>query len=229
MNDALLKNLVSNCTKLDSLNLAYCSDVTDDSLVELAKTCPKIQELVLWGCYNTTNVTLEALAANCKSIRSLSLKCCKKISDAGLIHMQALTQLEDVNLTYCRNITDFGLQSFLSGVPKLRSLCMAYCSNITDVTVGAVMKHCPHLEKLDLTQCNISDAGLKYIAANPETSCLQELNLTSCQSITCSGISHLLKLVGTLKVLTIEDCTSLRVDAVPVQELTRRGVSIVRF
>jgi F-box/leucine-rich repeat protein 14 len=229
MNDSLMKILLSNCKNLESMNLAYCSDLTDDSLVELARANPSLNRLVLWGCYNTTNTTLEALAASCKSMKSLNLKCCKKISDAGLMMLTTMTELEEVNLTYCRNITDLGLLKFLRALPKLRSLCLAYCSSITDMSLLGIARCCPFIETLDVTQCNISDGGLQQLAKMPETMKLRDLNLTSCQNVTSVGLSFLLRLTPQLKSVNVEDCTSLRVDEVPVQELIRRGVVVHRF
>jgi hypothetical protein len=192
---------------LEHLNLTYCSDITDKSLIAIANHCPKLTSIILWGCYNITDVGLEALANGCPSINTLNLKCCKKVSNQGVFSLSKLRDLESLNLTYNRSISSYGLEVLLPHLTKLRSLTLSFCSNLDDAALVTIAKYSPQIRSLDLTQCNITDQGLALLAGGCTS--ITHLNLSCCELISDAGLQQLVQKCNELRSLCVEDCSRL--------------------
>lgn len=74
----------SGCTGLQMINIAYCTDVTDISLVSLSK-CSKLNTFESRGCVRLTSLGLGAIAVACKQLTKLDIKKCCNINDAGMV------------------------------------------------------------------------------------------------------------------------------------------------
>ncbi len=124
-------------------------------------------------------------------ITFINLSNCKKITDAGLAHLETLTLLSSLNLTECTNITDAGL-AHLSKLTRLSSLNLSWCYNITDAGLAHLSK-LTLLSSLNLSQCyDITDAGLAHLS---KLTLLSSLILNwCCYHITDAGLAHLSKL-----------------------------------
>jgi Leucine-rich repeat (LRR) protein len=84
-----------------------------------------------------------------------------KITDAGLQHLQGVTNLERIDLDLMRTqISDVGLER-LRGLTSIRSLSLSK-ANITDTGL-AHLKTLTELERLDLFGTKVSDAGLEHL------------------------------------------------------------------
>jgi Leucine-rich repeat (LRR) protein len=109
------------------------------------------------------STTDERLAEKLKGradLKSLNLYFCRKITDAGIVHLKELTKLETLNL-YNTRITDAGL-AHLKGLVNLVKLDLNSCSRITDA--GLVhLKGFTNLKLLGLPYTKITDAGLVHL------------------------------------------------------------------
>jgi Leucine-rich repeat (LRR) protein len=83
----------------------------------------------------------------------------KDISNAGLVHLDHLRQLESLHL-YNTRITDAGL-AHLKQFPILKDLTLSE-TKITDRGL-VYLRGITHLESLDLSKTRITDAGLKHL------------------------------------------------------------------
>ncbi|KAK2956114.1 putative leucine Rich Repeat family protein [Blattamonas nauphoetae] len=73
-------------TILVSLNLSYCTDsVNDTILTSLAKCLPSLQVLSLKGCQQITDKGVTLLSAHCHMLTSLSLEDCIEVGDDSLV------------------------------------------------------------------------------------------------------------------------------------------------
>ncbi len=90
-NDELAQK-VKGLTKLTSLNLSYCSKITDAGLAHL-KGLTKLETLGLAGSTQITDAGLVHLKG-LTTLKWLSLLGCDKITDAGLAHLKGLTNLK---------------------------------------------------------------------------------------------------------------------------------------
>ena len=55
---------MGSCTRVESVNLAYCPEVTDAGVQALAKHCPDLESVNLACCFKVTDVGVQALAEN---------------------------------------------------------------------------------------------------------------------------------------------------------------------
>jgi hypothetical protein len=141
-------------------------------------------------CSNITDANLARTTKeynNDRKLTSLNLSYCKKITDKGLEHLKELA-LTRLDLSYCEQITDIDLEH-LAGLP-LTQLNLSGCKKITD-------KGLEHLTGFALTQLNLTSCwqitvvGLKHLAELP----LTQLDLSEgCINITDDSLAHLAKL-----------------------------------
>jgi hypothetical protein len=104
-------------------------------------------------------------------------------TDAGLVHLQSLAQLQSLNL-HGTQITDAGLAQLL-GLPRLTDLNVGE-TQVTDA--GLVhLRALPQLTELDLSYTRVTDAGLVSLQGLAQ---LQSLNLHGTQ-VTDAGLVHL--------------------------------------
>ena len=127
----LVHSRVENPSKLLSLNLFDCNNITDVNAL-----CG-VHALDLFNCQNITDVS--ALG----NIHTLTLSRCHKITDVsalggvhnldlslcyGITDVKALGGVHTLDLSYCRNITD------VSGLGGVHVLDLSGCKQITDVS-----------------------------------------------------------------------------------------------
>mmetsp|Transcript_30648 Transcript_30648/g.117221 ORF Transcript_30648/g.117221 Transcript_30648/m.117221 type:complete len:370 (+) Transcript_30648:1147-2256(+) len=162
VDDGSLIRIISEAgSKLQSLNMAGCTELTDKLVSAVAECCPHLEEI----CLDETQVTdvgLRKLTSKCSSLASISLRSCSNITDEGCIHaiknckiqrlslnglycvtdatLLALKRysegLEELDLSWCRAITDEALGQFVDTVPSLRLLKLRGCSQVTAKFVG---------------------------------------------------------------------------------------------
>lgn len=210
LTDAMVGRLAQGAPNLKNLNLAYCSDITDAGVAALASHCHNLRSLVLWGCYELTNESIAVLTHNCPKISTLNLRCCRKITDEGLAGIVAgFRTMYSLNFTYCRNITDIGVGYLAAAYPMLRRISFAYCVDVTDAAVRSLAQHCFFIECLDLTNCNISNEALLYIAYSPMARNLKELFISTCRNVTDAGITQLGEKCKQLTAFHVAGCDQI--------------------
>ena len=107
VDNAQLISIANGLPQLQSLNIAYCTKITDEGMAALSNGLPQLQSLNISGCSNITDEGIRALASGCP-------------------------QLQSLNTSGCWNITDEGIRALASGCPKLQSLNIdSNCYNIT--------------------------------------------------------------------------------------------------
>jgi hypothetical protein len=190
---------VIGLAQLQSLQLSGpCVDGT--SLRHIAGLT-QIQALDLNSCDNVSDDGIEHIAA-LTNLRELQLAD-TKVTDAGLRYLKALTQLQTLTLSSTQ-VTDAGLEH-LARLTALRELDL----NHTKIT-GAGLRHLKaltQLQKLGLSRTQISDAGLEHLQALSQ---LQTLDLGS-TPITYAGLERL-KALPKLASLNIISTTKITDD-----------------
>ncbi len=132
-------------------------------------------------------------------LQKLDLNWCKKITDEGLVHIKDLVNLRKLNLWSCEKLTDKGL-IHIKGLINLQELDLSWCSNINKGFV--YLKDFVKLQKLDLSNCRITDNKLAYLKNLIN---LKALYLCWCTRITDEGLAHLQGLVN-LQKLNLSYC-----------------------
>jgi len=218
---------LSELDGLVGLSLEFCEHVADGQL-KFLQPLKELRVLVLAGT-SVTDAGIRNLAGM-KNLTALDLEVCdgitdaaceslgemrqlkalvfkktgferQRISDAGLMHLRNLPDLEVLNL-YGNSVTDAGLVE-LDGLPKLRELNLSLLP-ITDRGL-AHLKGLENLQQLELLYSEgfsgpmLTDAGLESLALLTN---LTNLNLTGAR-LTDVGVDRLtvLKKLTTLSLV----------------------------
>lgn len=159
------------------LNLAWTG--VGDGALEAVADLPQLIELDLWGC--------------------------REITDAGVLALSEMVQLERLDLGLCE-ISDVGLRRLL-GLNRLQDLSLSG-TQISDrglETLGSVST----LQRLDLSGTRVTGSGLESIAGLPA---LAVLNMSGCVMLTSGGLSGV-RLARHLTHLDLSSCGMLGDEA----------------
>ena len=173
--DAVLADVAVSFPCLRTLNLAWCSKITDAGMQTLAKHCAGLRRLNLSYCRNITDAGMPSLA-KLTNLQQLNLTDCVSITDTGLKSLATLTGLQHLNFSWCYKITDAGLQS-LAILTDLRKLNLKGCRHINDAGLQ-LLATLTHLQTLNLSfqpdlgrwSTKITDVGLEALRRSlPDT------------------------------------------------------------
>lgn len=89
--DSGILAIARGCPGLEMINIAYCKEITDNSLISLSK-CPKLNTLESRGCPLVTSLGLAAIAVGCKRLMKLDIKKCHNIDDTWMIPFAHFSQ-----------------------------------------------------------------------------------------------------------------------------------------
>ena len=248
------------------------SDVSFSTLQEVPAFLTKLRSLDLSHCPQVTNECLRSLAALKGSLQDLNLSECS-IFDTGLESLVPLQQLQKLRLNECPLITDRGLTFLLPCLPHLSVLelrgrpSVLVANDVSgvqgsffpfippsllelDLSNGFGIKtsnfsglaHLRNLQALNLSLCSVSDATLRYLdehhpylrnlnlmgiggvtppRAGPRDLAplphLQELNLSLVDHVTATDLKRL-EVLPSLKTLHLACCE--RLDDEGLQVLT---------
>ena len=193
--------LIPHCKGLLSLFLENCA-IRDELFISIAPHFTRLQSLKIVWCYNLTDDSITSIAQYCTGLHSLSLKGCGNVTDASIISMaqQCATRLQSLNLEWCYNSTDVGIISVAQHCTRLQSLNVKGCSCIKDDGVIAIAQHCTGLLRLNLDgNISVTDAGIIAIAQH--CTGLQSLNAEGCPKISDACITFIAQRCTELKSL----------------------------
>ncbi|CAI9777015.1 unnamed protein product [Fraxinus pennsylvanica] len=226
LSDAGLAAIGGGFTKLESLRLTLCNNVTDVGLISIVEKCKLLKSLDLQYCCVGDN-SLAAIAKYCTRLEDLNLVCCKSLTDTGFVQLahgcgrtlkslrlefgESLTNvsLEAVGF-HCISlqilsikselINDEGLLSILKGCSLLKSVKL-HCQNITDEALQAVGRFSLSLELLALHDCNkLTDKSLCAIGKGCKM--LKSLSLVNCRALSDLGLDFVA--VGCVELMCLE-------------------------
>lgn len=137
--DVSVNRYVSLFTKLTSLSLAGCLEVSSESLVAMAEGCVLLEELNLSDCSKAvTAASMRAVGGKCKEMKTLILGRCEDVKGGAIAGVVLCKKLEKLDLSGCRSLTDDMLMplSDPSSVPKLKHLSIVGVVTVTDRTLS---------------------------------------------------------------------------------------------
>lgn len=181
--------------------------LSDTGLAAVGGAFTKLTSLKLTSCWNVTDVGLIAIAEKCKLLKSLDLQDVF-VGDKSLAAIaKYCTRLEDLNLERCRSLTDNGfVQLALGRGGTLKSLGLEFGKCLTDVSLEAVGFHCISLETLSIRSEFINNKGLLSIVKG--CSLLKSLKL-HCQNITDEVFQAVGSFCLSLELLSLRGCEKL--------------------
>ena len=99
--DLGIKHL-ARLSSLQELNLWGGGEWTEQGAIELIKSCRKLQSLELRFCTRVTDATIEAVAKYCENIERLGLAYCTALTDTSLdVLLESCPKLLWLNVRDC--------------------------------------------------------------------------------------------------------------------------------
>ena len=100
LHEALLcAQALAKCHRLETVNLTWCVQLTDEGICPMVAGCPQLKLLSLHGLRGISNRTIEALAKHCSStLHTLDVHGCIAIA-AGVEAMSVYLRCKLPNVT----------------------------------------------------------------------------------------------------------------------------------
>ncbi|KAK6119596.1 hypothetical protein DH2020_046659 [Rehmannia glutinosa] len=195
LSDAAIRSAATSCPLLESLDMSNCSCVSDETLREIAMACGNLHILDASYC---PNISLEAVRLPMLTV--LKLHSCEGITSASMVAISFSDMLEVLELDNCSLLTSVSLD-----LPRLKNIRLVHCRNF----------NCPSLQRISIT----SNALKKLVLQKQESltalalqcHCLQEVDLTECESLT-NSICEVFSNGGgcpVLRSLVLDNCECL--------------------
>ncbi|EAS32830.3 SCF E3 ubiquitin ligase complex F-box protein grrA [Coccidioides immitis RS] len=113
------------------VHLGHCSNITDNAVIQLVKSCNRIRYIDLACCNRLTDASVQQLATLPK-LRRIGLVKCQAITDRSILALAKpripqhplVSSLERVHLSYCVNLSTYGIHQLLNHCPRLTHLSL---------------------------------------------------------------------------------------------------------
>lgn len=224
INDIGLKYL-SRCSRLVSLKLGLCTNISGKGLSYVASNCLKIRELDLYRCAGIGDEGLGALSRGCKKLKKLILSYCDGVTDRGMEYLSSLEELSDLELRGLQNITATGLTKLAAGCRRLAELDLKNCEDIDDSGFWALAYYSRNLQQINFSGTAISDVGLCMVMGNLTR--LQDAKLVSLANVSVNGFELGLRACCTrLKKVKLRASLRRLISAEIIETLEAKGCKI---
>ena len=207
-----IRALAVSFKNLTKLNLRSCRQVTDNGIGHLARLESRLEELSLQDCQKLTDESLNLLARDCQCLSKLNLSFCVSITDTGLKSLGKLKTLRSLNLRSCDNVSDIGIAFLAELTSSLQDVDVSFCANVTNSSLLHIASGFPELKSLSMTTCSINDEGLKQMAKRLTK--LESLNIGQCISVSDDGLKFLSENLKNLRFLDAYGCPKISSECV---------------
>jgi F-box/leucine-rich repeat protein 2/20 len=185
---------------LIELDLSYCKNLTDDNLRALLEKSSNLQKMKL----SYMDITGEAFASeniSLENVTELDLSYCKNLTDDNLrLLLEESPNLQKMKLCSL-NITGEAFASENIRLENVTELDLSYCKNLTDDNLRVLLEKSPNLQTLKLDGIGIT--GEAFVSDNIRFENLTELDLEGCKNLTDDNLRVLLEKSPNLQTLKL--------------------------
>ncbi|KDR11567.1 F-box protein SKP2A-like [Zootermopsis nevadensis] len=202
-------DIVESCQNLKKLNLDDVTKIFDDDVIcIIRKVGGQLTSLILDG-EDLTDVAFSYLN-NCARLQQLEVSFCEEMTDKGLLEgIGPLQELRSLRLKKGQNLTASGLSTFLHrpAMACIVDLNLSECSSLDDHGLEGIANRCVQLRNLSLCWCwEVTDAGIMILVTH--CSELRVLDLLGVIHITGTGYFELVPShLPHLERLNLEQCS----------------------
>jgi ubiquitin-protein ligase len=201
--------LANHCQSIQALNIRGCKSITDKAVGNVADL-PQLQRLDLSCCPVLTSLSFKYIASKCVHLTHLNASFCdfqnsfishlntfgsswlKCLDLSGLrilpeawcraINRMVLSQLEEIKLEGCSDLTDQCINVLAPRAPHLKRVFLVECTSLTDTAMFSLAQSCQKLEVVNIKQCvKLSSRSLTYFGSF--FTGLQELHAQGCEKL----------------------------------------------
>ena len=150
---------LSRLSLLQHLELPLAKHVTDAGMELVAQRCTRLRTLNLTHCTNITGKAIEAFARNGK-LECAILSGCVRLDDAAVACLaKQCSQLRTLNVGFCNQLTDAAVHAIATHCKSIEQLHMYECKKLTDSGVKAVAQACGLLKMVNFSCCEQLTSG----------------------------------------------------------------------
>ncbi|EXB78511.1 hypothetical protein L484_011134 [Morus notabilis] len=186
---------ISRCSKLRSLKLGICLNITDDGLVHVGNGCSKLKELDLYRCSGVSDMGIGAIARGCTALEMINIAYNSKITDLSLTSLSKCSSLKVLEIRGCPCISSEGLSAIAIGCRQLTVLDIKKCFNINDSAMHPLAQFSQNLKQINLSYCSVTDVGLLSVT---RINRLQNMTILHLAGLTPNGLAAALLTCGGL-------------------------------
>ncbi|VDP14184.1 unnamed protein product [Heligmosomoides polygyrus] len=231
--DSALRSFTAKCANIEHLSLYKCKRVTDATCENLGRHCHKLVHLNLENCTAITDRALRYIRNNRgPSPTSMQGRAEDDYSvfdvDSSILianFSDGCPSLQYLNISWCDNIQDKGVQMVLAGCKSLTTLIMKGCEGLTEQVFANSVDNMKNLEVINLLSCFANDETVAHISRGSPN--LQYLCLSNCTQITDRSLISLSQGCKMLTDIELSGC-SLLSDA-GFTQLARHCKSLARM
>ena len=201
MNLMIFLNKIPNLKFVDFTN---CVEICDNAVKHLSESCPNLESLCLIGCVKVKGENFQTLLNNCPKLTTLLLRYLRIGDDILSQNFWRESNLTEVDISACPNISHQGLYAFLKQLHRLEYLNMSYCGEGVAVTDDvlyemAEIKTITKLKMLDIRwSFQISIRGLERLLQKCAN--LHHLGIYQSFQVTARNMSDLLAYLPRLRI-----------------------------
>ncbi|KAI8559411.1 hypothetical protein RHMOL_Rhmol04G0171600 [Rhododendron molle] len=192
---------ISRCSKLSSLKLGICLNITDKGLAHIGMCCSKLMELDLYRSAGITDSGILAVAGGCPGLEMINTSYCQDITDSSLISLSKCSKLNTLESRGCSLITSLGIMAIAAGCKQLIKLDIKKCCNVDDTGMIPLAHFSQNLRQINLSYSSVTEVGLLSLAS---ISCLQSMNILHLKRLTPSGLAAALLACGALTKVKLQ-------------------------
>lgn len=184
-----VQSLFQRLKNIKALDFNCCNSFYDTSLAFIGRFCPLLTSLTIEHCNNIRGVNLSVVVENCSLLRTLKFSG-TSLHDDNLENCDwSKLKLEELEISWCRNVTEYGLFHLLPQLPHLVYLRLCSCGFGQAITDDVLSTLLPEFH-----------TKLKY------------LDVSYSREITNNGTAELIDSLATLRQFNIACCPKLNPD-----------------
>lgn len=226
---SVLASIVKGKT-VTSIDISFCSSITDYGLISLSEACPMIKYLNIRGLNRVSDKGVKAVCAKCWFLSYLNLEDIFLLRDDAFwfdasfdgraaANESMLLSLRILNMTDCVNLTDHGIEGLAERSRSIESLVVRGCDRLTDkalammsdpcISTHSQVAMCDSFKILSIAFCSgFSSLGMLTMLGS--CGILEELNLSGLTTVVTDAFIHqLCATCSTLQRLVLQKCTFL--------------------
>ncbi|CAF0834436.1 unnamed protein product [Brachionus calyciflorus] len=133
-----------------------------------------------------------------------------KLTQNGFVTISGCRNIQDLNLSDCKNLNDDMVNIITTGCMVLIYLNLAFNDALTDSSIRSLSKNCKNLQYLSLAFCTkLTDKGFSYLNGGEGLKKLVYLDLSGCTHVTPVGTSYLAQFCSNLETIKINNFNGL--------------------
>ncbi|XP_029908765.1 dynein regulatory complex subunit 6 isoform X2 [Myripristis murdjan] len=157
----------------------------------------------------TDGTAKHILQSYCPFVIHLNMRGCTSLKWPSITSISECTNLQELNVSECLNITDTMLQRIVEGCPNLLYLNLS-STLVTNRTLRELSWNCVNLMYLSLAYCySLTDEGFQCLTTGKGCHKLIHLNLSGCTQMTVVGFKYISAGCPLLKDIVINDMPTL--------------------